>query len=165
MKRFFAFLLACLLCSVMIGCGQTENTSSNTSQLMDMDTIGEHTTMVTAFDQTEELVGFTIEAPETYRDKKPEIAVLEERIIQLGYDAGELGNILVRKAKGEEDLSGDTNTYDVVKTETVGGKSVRLKGNEQYALVAIWQKGGYSYSITCQGLAYEEMLALVEQIG
>lgn len=53
-----------------------------------------------------------------------------------------------RKIKGDEDISGDYNDYDDVKEITADGVSVTVKGNGGIYYVAVWQKDGYSYSIS-----------------
>lgn len=53
-----------------------------------------------------------------------------------------------RKIKGDEDISGDYNVYDDVKEITAGGISVTVKGNGGIYYIAVWQKDGYSYSIS-----------------
>ncbi len=53
-----------------------------------------------------------------------------------------------RKIKGDEDISGDYNVYDDVKEITAGGISVTVKGNGGIYYVVVWQKDGYSYSIS-----------------
>ncbi len=74
----------------------------------------------------------------------------------------------IRKAEGEDDISGDYNEYDEIMEQEVEGKTVTLKGNEGMVYCAIWTDGGYSYSINIDmdgnGMTAEEVLALVAAI-
>lgn len=56
--------------------------------------------------------------------------------------------VLFRKARGTDDISGDYNAYSDVKEITVNETAVTLKGeNGQYKL-AIWQQDGFTYSLS-----------------
>lgn len=84
----------------------------------------------------------------------------ESYMIQALY--GEDGNdMLIRKAVGAEDCSGDYNEYAQV--ETVDG--VTLKGENDMFSLAIWEKDGYTYSISVgEALAQVDLLALVAAV-
>ena len=75
---------------------------------------------------------------------------------------GEDGNdMLIRKAMGNEDVSGDYNEYAQV--ETVDG--VTLKGENDVFSLAIWEKDGYTYSISVgEALAQADLLALAAAV-
>ena len=55
-----------------------------------------------------------------------------------------------RKSKGEEDNSGDYNEYAEVRTLEADGFSVTVKGENGTYRLAIWQRGGYSYSLSLE---------------
>ena len=55
-----------------------------------------------------------------------------------------------RKSKGEEDNSGDYNEYAEVQILEADGFSVTVKGENGTYRLAIWQRGGYSYSLSLE---------------
>lgn len=107
-------------------------------------------------DAAAELAGFDMTLPRT----ADILQVIEGSMIQAFY--GEDGNdMLIRKASGTGDISGDYNEY--AQTETVDG--VTLKGENDTFSLAIWEKDGYTYSISVgEALGQTDMLALVAAI-
>lgn len=55
-----------------------------------------------------------------------------------------------RKSEGEEDNSGDYNEYAEVQTLEADGFSVTVKGEDGIYRLAVWQKDGYSYSLSLE---------------
>lgn len=54
----------------------------------------------------------------------------------------------IRKAAGDEDISGDYNEYsEVMEQEMEDGRMVTLKGNDGAVYCVTWTDGGYSYAI------------------
>lgn len=102
------------------------------------------------------LAGFEMALPET----PDALQAWEGHMIQAFY--GEDGkDMLIRKAVGNEDVSGDYNEYAQV--ETVDG--VTLKGENDAFSLAIWEKDGYTYSISVgEALAQADMMALVAAV-
>lgn len=104
-------------------------------------------------DAAEEMAGFDMTVPNT----PDSIEAWEGYMIQALY--GEDGaDMLIRKALGSEDISGDYNEY--VQTETVDG--VTLKGADGQFSLAMWTDGDYTYSISVgSALSQTDMMALV----
>ena len=100
-------------------------------------------------DDAEKIAGFNVTVPE----KMPEgyaqklIQAVENDMIQVFYANGEK-EIVIRKAKGSEDISGDYNEYKENNTITVGSRKVSTRGNHGKVNAAIWIDGAYTYSIT-----------------
>lgn len=103
-----------------------------------------------------ELAGFDMTSPRT----ADFLQVIEGSMIQAFY--GEDGNdMLIRKAIGNGDISGNYNEY--AQMETADG--VTLKGENGTFSLAIWEKGGYTYSISVgEALGQTDMLALVAAV-
>ncbi len=74
----------------------------------------------------------------------------------------------IRKAEGDEDISGDFNDYSQVIETEADGKTVTLKGEEDRIFCATWTDGGYSYAIDIDmggdGMSQDEVLALAAAI-
>lgn len=65
---------------------------------------------------------------------------------------------LIRKAPGEEDISGDYNVYDTMTEKTAGKISVTLKGDGDGYVLALWTADGYSYALSLENPVTEEEL-------
>ena len=70
---------------------------------------------------------------------------------------------LYRVTKGDTDISGDYNVYDDIKEVRVDDAVVTLKGDTAGYVLAIWQKDGYSYSVSFTSPVTElQMLSIIE---
>ena len=74
-------------------------------------------------------------------------------------------DVLIRKGKGTDDISGDYNTYDETSVLTVGDRSVTVRSSDGKIYVATWTEQEYSYAIdTSDGMTEKEITALVEKV-
>ena len=111
-----------------------------------------------SLEKAQEAVGFEIAlpgsiAPENY-------IVINGEILEIDFDGG-----YIRKATGSDDVSGDYNDYEDVKTADVSGREVTLKGNDGKIMLAIWADGDYTYCISvANGVAEAEMTSYVDAI-
>lgn len=107
-------------------------------------------------DAAKELAGFDLTLPKA----ADELEAVENEMIQAFY--GENGSeMLIRKALGDQDISGDYNEYPQI--ETVDG--ITLKGENDQFTLAVWTNGGYTYSISVgEALSQTDMLALVNSV-
>ena len=77
------------------------------------------------------------------------------------------GNIAahVRKAAGDEDISGDYNDYSETSAQEIGGHSVTVKGEGGKIMTAVWADGGYSFSVSVDsGLTADELAGLIAEV-
>jgi len=93
--------------------------------------------------------GFKLTLPEKMPEgySKRIIETLEKEMIQVFYESGEK-EILIRKAKGNNDISGDYNEYSETKTVTVGSLQISTRGTNGKVSVATWVDGEYTYSVS-----------------
>lgn len=71
----------------------------------------------------------------------------------------------IRKAPGEDDISGDYNEYKNVKNVAVNGKTVTMKGNGESVYLATWQKDGNSYAVSSEkGLTRAKMSNIIRNV-
>lgn len=106
--------------------------------------------------EAEDLAGFGLTAPKG----ADTIEAWEGVMIQTIY-GGENETMRIRKAAGEGDISGDYTNYDQVKT--VNG--VTIKGAGDVFSLAVWEKGGYAYSVSvAAGLSQADLLALAASV-
>ena len=100
-----------------------------------------------SLEEAAEITGFNLSVPdkiEGYEDIS--VQVISKELIQVIYDNGET-DIYIRKAKGQEDISGDWNEYPDVAEETIGGKTCTVKKKDGKVYVVLWTADGYTYSV------------------
>lgn len=88
------------------------------------------------------------------------IQAWKDTMIQAFYGEDE-NDMLIRKAVGAEDCSGDYNIY----TQEVTVDGVTLKGENDAFSLAIWEKDGYTYSVSVgKTLAQADLLTLAAAV-
>jgi len=82
-----------------------------------------------------------------YTDRN--IQVMDGRMLQVTF-IDESGNmLLLRKAAGSDDISGDYIVYADTKTVTLpNGAEAELRGDEPNFQAAVWTANGYSYAVS-----------------
>ena len=72
----------------------------------------------------------------------------------------------VRKAKGDEDISGNYTSYDETEVVEMDGISIELQGNDGMVSLVNWTMDGYSYSLECSSkpLEKEEVSEIIKMI-
>lgn len=111
-------------------------------------------------------VGFDFTVPDSIKgDEIRLIQVLgESSMIQAFYGEGE-SDILIRKEPGSGDISGDYNNYSQVSEKTVDGRIVTMKGENDLTMIALWEDGGYTYSISARdGLDTSDIVDLIAAV-
>lgn len=94
-----------------------------------------------------------------------EIIVIDKSLAEIFYrnDAGK--EILFRMAKGDADISGDNNIYEVNQVMQVGRQYIRVKGTEKLVSLALWSRGGYTFSLSLEEpVSVEAVQAIVSTI-
>lgn len=117
-------------------------------------------------EEAEKAAGFMIDTPETFRNStETAVSVYNGNMIEIKYSAGDAGLLSIRKAAGNEDISGDYNRYDNEETITVSDITATIKGDEGLVNCAVWNTDGYSYSLTsASGITVEEAEELITLI-
>lgn len=182
LKRIFSLALGTALALSLVACGSNDNPAADNSKPGAVQPPSNNATIggdpatwgpdnqpsdngvqppspfqpCDTLDAAEELAGFDLTLPKT-ADK---LEAIENEMIQAFY--GEDSNdMLIRKALGNEDISGDYNEY--AQTETVDG--VTLKGTDGQFSLAMWTDGDYTYSIHVgSALSQTDMMALVSGV-
>lgn len=97
----------------------------------------------------EKLAGFNVTVPENISEGYIQklIQVIEKDMVQIFYENGDK-KILIRKARGNENISGDYNEYKENNAVIVGNRKVLTRGNDGKVNTAAWVDGEYNYSIT-----------------
>ena len=108
------------------------------------------------------IAGFGVTFPEAVPGYSERVyQAVEGKMIQCFYRQGDK-SVLIRKAKGTEDISGDYNEYSKTTTATVRDMEVTEKGKDDLVYVATWNRDGFSYAIDAdEGLPAEVIEGLV----
>lgn len=112
-----------------------------------------------AMADAEAAAGFTFTVPESLFTEYTDLTyrAIKDTMIEVIYrdNDGVKGpgvtpeEIRIRKAAGSGDISGDYTEYSYIEHVPVWDLTLTLKGSQQdMANVAVWEKNGYSYSIT-----------------
>ncbi len=106
---------------------------------------------VNSLQEASKITGFDMKVPESIGEYNNRlISVIDGNIIDVRYlssDEQSTG-IFIRKSRGDEDISGDYNTYSTNITEHIDGKDVNLRGDGEKIFVVAWTEDGFSYAIT-----------------
>lgn len=93
------------------------------------------------------------------------IIVIDKSLAEIFYrnDAGK--EILFRMAKGDADISGDSTIYEVNQIVQVGRQYIRVKGTEKLVSLALWSRGGYTFSLSFEEpISIEAVQAIISTI-
>lgn len=124
---------------------------------------------MTEYSSAEELseaMGFPVEELTALPFAPEEISYTDlfGRVAQIVYTGGD-ASLVFRKGYGDEDISGDYNTYEDVQEIEVGDISVSLKGSGGAYSLALWQRDGYSYSLSAEpALTEQEAVSILETL-
>ena len=94
-----------------------------------------------------------------------DIIVIDKSLAEIFYrnDAGK--EILFRMARGDADISGDNTVYEVNQVVQVGRQYIRVKGTEKHVSLALWSRGGYTFSLSFEEpVSVEAVQAIVSTI-
>ena len=94
-----------------------------------------------------------------------DMIVSDKSLAEIFYrnDAGK--EILFRMARGDADISGDNTVYEVNQVVQVGRQYIRVKGTEKHVSLALWSRGGYTFSLSFEEpVSVEAVQAIVSTI-
>lgn len=116
-------------------------------------------------EELEAFTGFTFDVPDEVQDAGAITAyrAIPNATAEVQYE----NDLILRKAEGTGDISGDYNEYTETHTAATLDESgtVEMMGNDGHIHKAIWEMGGYTYAATSEdGLPVHVMAQLVMQI-
>lgn len=175
MKKVFAFvltaavLLSLAACSTAAKTDRADETPAAEQTQTDNTQIPNPWTDYDSLDEAIATAGFDCTIPDTIGGcSEKAFRVLDadgETMLEVIYADGETEIARVRKAPGTEDISGDYNAYDE-QDVAVGDVTVTMKSADGLVKLAIWQDGGYTYTVSMEaGISADAMAELVSQIG
>ena len=161
-KRVIGIAMVAAMTFAMMGCGAAQNANAADQEEQ---MIGMPNPFVDAdsLEDAAKIAGFDMTAPDSLDGYSgTTIQAIENDLIQVIY--GDLDhNIYFRKAVGTEDVSGDYNEYESIKTMSLYGKDLTIKSSGEKTHVIIWNDGQYSYSIQSnKGFSFGDVQVLLE---
>lgn len=176
MKRTVAAVLMGILVLSLTACGGTKE--SEKSNETDENTQIPNPFIETTKDEAEKLSGISFSVPEKVEGyDNCSFMAIENELIQAYYTNGaqadgqsengadEQDNLLIRKAAGSEDISGDYNDYEQISFVKAGELDVTMKGNNDLVYVAIWNKDGYTFAVdTTNPITLDQMKEIIENV-
>lgn len=193
MKKFAAVMLAAALVTAASGCDGEKNifipektessqTTENEEILIGGDPAtwgpdggdeGENVQIPNPWQEYQTLeeaaaaAGFDLTVPESidgYSEKNISVLSGAESIFDITF-RNDSEQVCIRKAAGTEDISSDYNVYDKTETVSVGELEVTEKGNGDSVNLALWNDGGYTYSLYISaGASADEAAKLISEI-
>ena len=113
----------------------------------------------------EEKSGLVITCPEEWHDcSVSEYRVYTTGILEAVYtNADEETVLTIRKARGNEDISGDYSTYAEESTVTIDNIVITAKGSDGRYNLITWTADGFSYAVSSStGILPEEVSDFIE---
>jgi hypothetical protein len=149
MKKLVAITLCVVTALSFTACNKNAPAKDNTNQFSEQNNqIPSPFEDCTTIADAEIIAGFTLILPEKMPKDyiKRSIQAIKDDMVQVFYENGE-SELLVRKAKGNQDISGDYNQYSENSTMNVDDLQVTTRGNNGKVNVATWVNGEYTYSV------------------
>ena len=142
MKKILAFALSAVMALSLVACGNNGKTEESSPEIPDPSTECE------TMDEAAKLAGFDLCAPDAVDgQEKMAIRVLTAGgLVEVIYGSGD-EQVVIRKAAGSTDISGDYTEYAESNTVAVGEIQVTMQGENGQVRLATWTNNGYTYSI------------------
>lgn len=172
MKKIIALVLCTILALTFTACtaGDKSDKKNDDAQTGSNAQIANPITDFGSVDEATKAAGFDITAPDEIDGKKLTLVQGIKNADETGYDIISLsygdGEIMLRKGRGADDVSGDYNEYADIAVDNIGGKSVTMRGIENNVYKATWTDGDFSYSVVADnGLSHEDISAIATKLA
>lgn len=189
MKKMIALALSAVMALSLVACGDKENPvddntnivgddpatwgpTSDSEQKSDVE-IPDPFSECGSLEEAAQNAGFSFDVPEAVdgyaqriirtmadEDGSTMVEVIYQNEIDENENTDSADEIRMRKANGDEDISGDYTEYSETSSLTVGNIQVTVKGEHGNINLATWTDNGYTYSIGVYsetGITAEEM--------
>lgn len=166
-KKLIVVLAICLAAALILaGCKGLKKQDENTNKSTEPESTVQIANPVVEYDslaKAEKAVGFTMKLPSELGTLKLKYTVIDGKLLEA---CGEMNGkeVVVRKALGSEDISGDYNSYEKEVTIDLSSCAVTMKGNADGFCLATWTQNGYSYSISTPAISDTALATLVAQV-
>lgn len=116
---------------------------------------------INPYSEDSDTLDFIFNTPDLEYNK--ESYVIGDEIIEVNYYDNEKNVITLRKAKSNEDISGDYSTYDILEDSSINGADVTIKQSDNQILIT-WLSGEYSYSLYSDSISEDKAIEIVTYI-
>lgn len=176
MKKIVTIALSSMMLLSLTACSGLEPTKDMSQPKENNRIIGNEDVQIpnpfrefTNLSEAEQFANFTIKLPSELPDgyKLKMIEAVEQDMLQIIYGSNE-DQLIIRKAKANEDMSGDYNEYAEVQSIMIGDKKVETRGDNGKVRVSVWFDGEFSYAISLNSAAALEVAtlqAMIQQIS
>lgn len=166
MKKVIMVVLALAMILSMAACGEQvkQPLGVDDSNIQIVNPFTECDTL----DNAAEIAGFEMSTPTAVPNWVDDVVIraVENEMIEMIYTGTDQQELRVRKANGNEDVSGVYESFDEVKEVSINGQDVTLKINKGQIYVAIWTEDSYCYAVsTMEGLDQIHIENLVSGIN
>lgn len=94
------------------------------------------------------------------------VIVIDKSLAEIFYRNSDGKEILFRMAAGNADISGDSTAYEVNQVVQAGRQYIRVKGSGRLVHLALWSRGGYTFSLSFEEpVSVEAVEAIVTTIA
>ncbi|WP_157064444.1 DUF4367 domain-containing protein [Selenomonas sp. oral taxon 136] len=94
------------------------------------------------------------------------VIAIDKSLAEIFYRNSDGKEILFRMAAGNADISGDSTAYEVNQVVQAGRQYIRVKGSGRLVHLALWSRGGYTFSLSFEEpVSVEAVEAIVTTIA
>lgn len=113
-----------------------------------------------------EAAGVSLRLPDSIEGyERIDYQAIDGQMINVIYTAADGSMLLIRKAKGSEDISGDYNEYEHNSEQTINDIDVQVRGDGDTLSAAVWYDNGEAYSMTVdRPMEKDRGLELLQQL-
>lgn len=119
-------------------------------------------------EEAEKAAGFDLNIPDKFGEyQQSSVSVISGYLLQVFYNDADGNEMLIRKAPGSDDISGDYSKYSEIQTAEINSHNVTLKGNGDAVCVATWTDDDYSYSVSASeaaAMSVSDISEIIESI-
>ncbi len=162
MRKLIALALCAVAALSLAACGEKKEEPAVTGNIQIANPFVDYDSL----EEAAKAAGFGMDAPARVEGfDETLIQLMSGKMLQVIYSSGD-DRLLVRKAAGSDDISGDYNSYSREQTLTLDGRTVTLRGDGDTVSVATWTDGGYTYAVDADTpMSVEVITALIAQIA
>lgn len=168
MKKLMTFVLSAVMVLSLTACGQSAaQPQSEKNPAENNEEIPNPFTAYDTLEEAAEAVGFDINVPDMLEGfDTREIQCSDGGMLEVSYWNADGEKVSIRKALGNDDISGDYNEYAEESSETVSGQEVLFKGDDGKVSTAVWTNKDSTYAIfSSEGMEKDDVTALVETVS
>lgn len=148
MKKFMTLVTSLILVLSMAACGTQEKAPEIGGQVQ----IPNPFVTCENLNDAAAIAGFEMTLPAKLPNwvADTEIRAVENQMIEIIYSGTKNQELRVRKANGQEDISGRYDSFENVEEITVNDRTMTMKGNGDQVNVAIWTDGEHAFSVVSE---------------